>query len=133
MLKLGELKHGDIVVLNDEGIQREGTVVKVSHEERQALVNNGIQEFWYDLDHIHSVPLDENQLFRLGFTKEEMNGSQAVKYKKDSFRLVLPTEGDFSRIEMWWREDRRHFDFPLGVHELQNLYHDMTKVPLEMH
>jgi hypothetical protein len=32
---------------------------------------------------------------------------------------------------MWWREDRRHFSFPLGVHELQNLHLDMTKVPLE--
>ncbi len=133
MLKLGELKHGDIVTLNDEGVQREGTVVKVSHEERQALINNGVQEFWYDLDHIQPIPLDEKQLFRLGFTREEMNGSDAVKYKKDSFRLVLPKDGDFSHIEMWWREDRRHFDYPLGVHELQNLYHDMTKVPLEMH
>lgn len=133
MLKLAELKHGDIVALNDEGIQREGTVVKISHEERQALVDNGVQEFWYDLDHIQAIPLNENQLFRLGFTKEEMNGSDAVKYKKDSFRLVLPREGDFSHIEMWWREDRRHFDFLLSVHQLQNLYHDMTKVPLEMH
>ncbi len=133
MLKLGELKHGDIVTLNDEGVQREGTVVKVSHEDRQALINNGVQEFWYDLDHIQPIPLDEKQLLRLGFTREEMNGSEAVKYKKDSFRLVLPKDGDFSHVEMWWREDRRHFDYPLGVHELQNLYHDMTKVPLEMH
>ena len=133
MLKLGELKQGDIVSLSDEGVQREGTVVKISHEERQALINNGVQEFWYDLDQIQPIPLDEGQLFRLGFTKEEMNGSPAVKYKKDSFRLVLPRDGDFSNIEMWWREDRRHFDYPLDVHELQNLYHDMTKVHLEMH
>jgi len=49
MLKLGELKSGDIVLLNDEGIDREGTVVRISHENRQALVDNGVQEFWYDL------------------------------------------------------------------------------------
>jgi hypothetical protein len=133
MLKLGDLKQGDIVYLNDDGVQREGTVVKVSHEDRQALVDNGIQEFWYNLDEIQPIPLDENQLLRLGFTKEEMNGSGAVKYKRDSFRLVLPNRDDFSNIEMWWREDRRHFNFPLGVHDLQNLYHDMTKVPLEKH
>jgi hypothetical protein len=120
MLKLGDLKQGDIVFLNDEGVQREGTVVKISHEEHQALINNGVQEFWYTLDEIKPIPLDENQLLRLGFTKEEMNGS-SVK------------EGDFSNIEMWWREDRRHFNFPLGVHDLQNLHLDMTKVPLEMH
>lgn len=133
MLKLGDLKQGDIVYLNDDGVQREGTVVKVSHEDRQALVDNGIQEFWYNLDEIQPIPLDENQLLRLGFTKEEMNGSGAVKYKRDSFRLVLPNKDDFSNIEMWWREDRRHFNFPLGVHDLQNLYHDMTKVHLEKH
>lgn len=131
MLKLGDLKQGDIISLNDDGVQREGTVVKVSHEEHQALVNNGIQEFWYTLDEIKPIPLDENQLSLLGFTKEEANG--VVKYKKDSFRLVTPKPGDFSNIEMWWREDRRHFNFPLGVHDLQNLYLDMTKVPLEKH
>ncbi|MGZ8509482.1 MAG: hypothetical protein ACXWWA_03865 [Chitinophagaceae bacterium] len=131
MLKLGDLKQGDIIYLNDDGVKREGTVVKISREEHQALVNNGIQEFWYNLDEISPVPLDEHQLIRLGFTKEEING--AVKYKRESFRLVTPRAGDFSTVEMWWREDRRHFDFPLGVHDLQNLYLDMTKVPLEHH
>jgi hypothetical protein len=131
MLKLGDLKQGDIISLNDEGMQREGTVVKVSHEEHQALVDNGVQEFWYRLDEIKPIPLDENQLTRLGFIKEEIEG--VVKYKKGSFRLVTPVAGDFSNIEMWWREDRRHFNFPIGVHDLQNLHLDMTKVPLEKH
>jgi len=130
MLKIGDLKSGDIIVVDDEGIKREGTVVKINHEENQALVDNGVQEFWYSPEEMHAVPLDENQLTRLGFTQEDVDG--AVKYKKDSFRLVTPKKGDFSNIEMWWREDRRHFSFPLGVHELQNLHLAMTKVPLEM-
>jgi len=131
MLKLGDLKSGDIVSLNHEGDLREGTIVKTSPENRQALVDNGVQEFWYNLDEIRSVPLDEKQLLNLGFIKEEANG--AVKYKKDSFRLVIPKDGDFSSVEMWWREARRHFSFPLGVHDLQNLYYDMTKIHLEKH
>ncbi len=129
MLKLADLKQGDIVLLNDEGIEREGVVVRISHEEHQALVDNGVQEFWYNLDEIKPIPLDENQLFKLGFEKEESSNG-TVKYKKGSFRLVTPHKGDFSKLEMWWREDRRHFDFPLGVHDLQNLHLDMTKVPL---
>jgi hypothetical protein len=129
MLKIGELKSGDIINVNYEGAEREGRVVSISHEEHQALVDNGVQEFWYSQDDMKSIPLDEKQLSELGFTKEESNGS--VKYKKDSFRLVLPHNGDFSHIEMWWREDRRHFNFPIGVHQLQNLHLDMTKVPLE--
>ena len=130
MLKIGDLKHGDIIMVNDEGVNREGRVVQVSYEENQALVDNGVQEFWYSPEEMHSLPLDENQLLRLGFVREDMNG--AVKYKKDSFRLVTPKKGDFSNIEMWWREDKRHFSFPLGVHELQNLHLAMTKVPLSM-
>jgi hypothetical protein len=130
MLKIGDLKSGDLIVVDDEGIKREGTVVKVNYEENQALVDNGVQEFWYSPEEMHAVPLDEQQLIRLGFTREDLDG--AVKYKKDSFRLVTPKKGDFSNVEMWWREDRRHFSFPLGVHELQNLHLSMTKVPLEM-
>jgi hypothetical protein len=129
MLKIGELKSGDIIKVNDEGVEREGRVVSISHEEHKALVNNGIQEFWYSQEDMKPIPLDENQLSQLGFTKEESNGT--VKYKKDSFRLVLPRDGDFSHIEMWWREDRRHFNSSIGVHQLQNLHLDMTKVPLD--
>lgn len=131
MLKIGQLKSGDIVMVDDEGIMREGRVISISHEENQALVDNGVQEFWYSPEEMTGVPLDETQLMGLGFTKEEMDG--AVKYKKDSFRLVTPKKGDFSNLEMWWREDKRHFSFPLSVHELQNLYLDMTKVHLEKH
>ena len=130
MLKIGNLKSGDIIIVNDEGVMREGTVVTTSSEENQALVNNGIQEFWYSPDNMTAIPLDENQLIKLGFSKEEVDDS--VKYKKDSFRLVTPIRGDFSNVEMWWREDKRHFAFPLGVHELQNLHLDMTKTHLEM-
>jgi hypothetical protein len=129
MLKLGDLKQGDLVSVNADGLEREGVVVKISHEDHQVLVDNGIQEFWYTLQEVKPIPLDETQLMRLGFTKEEMDGG--MKYKKDSFRLVTPKKNDFSNIEMWWREDRRHFSFPLGVHQLQNLHLDMTKVPLE--
>ena len=112
MLKIGNLKSGDIIMVNDEGVKREGTVVKTSQEENQALVNNGIQEFWYSPDNMTAIPLDENQLVKLGFSKEVVD--DAVKYKKDSFRLVTPIKGDFSNVEMWWREDKRHFAFPLG-------------------
>ena len=129
MLKLGELKEGDIVRIEDEGVSREGTVVDISREEKQALINNGIQEFWYDLDQIYPVPLDDEQLTRLGFVKEVDGDS--VKYMKGPFRIVI-VNNNFSDIEMWYREDRRHFNTPIGVHHLQYLYHNMTKVHLEM-
>src|SRR5262249_32782160 len=99
MLKINELKQGDIIKVNDEGVEREGTVVSISHEENQALVDNGVQEFWYSPEEMAAIPVDEDQLKKLGFVKESGNG--VVKFKKDSFRLVIPKEGDFSNIEMW--------------------------------
>jgi len=129
MLKITHLKSGDIIMVNDEGVMREGTVVSTSPEENQALINNGVQEFWYSPEEMTAVPLDENQLMNLGFSREDLG--EGVKYKKDSFRLVTPQKDDFSHVEMWWREDRRSFRAPLAVHELQNLFLDMTKVHLE--
>ncbi|MET0634575.1 MAG: hypothetical protein ABWZ25_01025 [Chitinophagaceae bacterium] len=130
MLKLAELKSGDIVSINDEGVQREGVVVKTSPQEHKALINNGIQEYWFEPQQLMALPLDDNQLSRLGFVKEEYNNG--VKYKKDSFRLAIHHPNDFSTVEMWWREDKRIFNHNIGVHTLQNLFLDMTKVPLEL-
>ena len=130
MLKIGQLKSGDVVSINDEGIMREGTVVKISHEEHQALVNNGVQEFWFSQEEMFAVPLDESHLLKFGFTGEEVE--DGYKYKRDSFRVLVPKKGNFSKMEMWWREDRRHFYTQLSVHEFQNLYMDMTKVHLDM-
>lgn len=130
MLKIGQLKSGDVISINDEGIMREGTVVDISHEEHQALVNNGVQEFWFSQDEMFAVPLDESHLLKFGFTGEE--AEDGYKYKRDSFRVLVPKKGDFSKMEMWCREDRRHFYTPLSVHEFQNLYLDMTKIHLDM-
>ena len=130
MLKLGELKPGDIIKVNDEGVEREGVVVEISHEDHQALVDNGVQEFWYSPEEMDAILLDEKQLLNLGFEKQHLNG-EGVKYLKGAFRIVTPQEGDLSHIEMWYREDRRHFNTPIGVHHLQNLHLQMTKVPLE--
>jgi hypothetical protein len=132
MLKIGELKAGDIIKVVDEGMEREGVVVEISHEEHQAFVDNGIQEFWYSPEEMYPIPLNEEQLLKLGFEKENLDDGEGVKYMKGAFRLVTPKAGDFSTIEMWYREDRRHFNFPIGVHQLQNLHLQMTKVPLEM-
>lgn len=130
MIKLGHLQSGDIVMVNDEGLMREGTVIHTNAEEQMALIDNGIQEFWYSPQDIYPVALDEDQLMKLGFEKEPIDG-QAVKYKKGVFRLVTPVAGDFSKLDMWYREDNRHFHVPIAVHELQNLHSSMTKVPLE--
>ncbi len=129
MIKLNDLKQGNIISVKYDDIVREGVVTNVSHEMGQAQVDNGIQEFWYDTTELIPILLDEAQLLNLGFTAEPFENG--TKYKKDSFRLVTPEKGNFRDVHMWWREDRRHFSVPLYVHQLQNLYADMSKAHLE--
>lgn len=128
-MKLSELKTGDWILLNDNGVEREGTVLRVSNEDNKVCVDNGIQEFWYELEDIKPLPLNEQQLINLGF--EKLETGNGVKYGKGAFRVHVPSETDFSKVEAWYREDRRFFDHPMYVHQLQNIHLDMTKVQLE--
>jgi len=43
MIKIQELKQGDIVRVVQDMTEREGTVVDVSREENMVYINNGIQ------------------------------------------------------------------------------------------
>ena len=63
------------------------------------------------------------------FTKQ-VNEDGSIKYMKEAFRLVIPSKDDFSTIEMWYREDRRHHPDVHFMHQLQNHYYSMTKVHL---
>lgn len=130
MVKITDLKPGAIVNILEEGIEREGVVTNVSREENMACVDNGIQEFWYSPDQIVPVPMTEDRLIHtLGFEKEET--PEGVKFKKGPFRMLVHDPGNYTNLDIWYREDRRHFNHPLYLHELQNHHLDMTKVNLE--
>lgn len=130
MVKINELKPGDILkVLDEGGMEREGTVIEVSRDEGMACVDNGVQEFWYTLDQLVPVPLTEERLFQLGFERTDIE--QGAKYSRGPFRILAKDPGNYTSLEIWYREDRRNFNHPLYVHELQNHYLDMTKVSLE--
>ena len=129
MVKIQELKQGDIIRIVEETTEREGTVVDVSREENMVCINNGIQEFWYGPEQIAAIPLTEKELFRLGFEKAET--PDGTKYMKGPFRVLVHDPGNYTNLDIWYREDRRHFNHPIYVHELQNLHLQMTKVPLE--
>ena len=112
-----------------EGVRREGIVTDLNHEDKEACVETDIQKYWYSLDRLFPIPLDEGHLIsRLGFEKQDV-GDQ-IKYMKGAFRIQAPKGGDFSQFEMWYREDRRHINYHMAVHGLQNAYRQMTKVDL---
>jgi hypothetical protein len=130
MIKISDLKEGDVVRVLHDGEEREGRVEDVSRDEGMACVNNGVQEFWYGPDQIIPIPMSEERLINtLGFEKEQME--DGMKFKKGAFRILVKDPGNYTNIDLWYREDHRHFNHPLYLHELQNHHLDMTKVPLE--
>ncbi|TKK68517.1 hypothetical protein FC093_10360 [Ilyomonas limi] len=129
MIKFSELKEGDYVMVDFEGKMWRGVVTDLNHDEKQICVETEVQDFWYEPAHVYPIPLNDEELMRLNFTKEiQEDGS--VKYKKGPFRLEIPEPDNFSQLEMWYREDRRHNPRVHYIHELQNQYLQMTKVHL---
>ena len=128
MIKFSDLKVGDYVMVDFEGKMWNGEVTGLNRDEKQVCVETEVQEFWYEPEHVYPIPISDEQLMLLNFTKEEMEEG-SVKYKKGAFRLVIPEKDNFSRTEIWYREDIRHPQMHY-IHELQNNYMQMTKVHL---
>jgi len=129
MIKFNEIKVGDYVVVDYEGQRWDGQVTRLNGDEKQVCVETDVQEFWYDTSHLHPIPITDEKLLNLNFTREEL-ADGSVKYKKASFRLMIPRKDDFSSLEMWYREDRRHNPDVHYIHQLQNYYLQMTKIHL---
>ncbi len=129
MIKYSTIQIGDYVLAEYEGKQWEGEVTNLQRDQKLVEVETDVQKFWFEPEHLFPLPLNEEALLNLNFAKR-INEDGSVKYLKGAFRLVTPNAGDFSQIEIWYREDKRHHPHIHFVHELQNQYHDMTKVHL---
>ena len=129
MIKFNELKVGDFVIAEYEGQKRDGVVTHLNGDEKQVSVETDVQDFYYDPQDLYPIPITHEALLDLHFTSEDLSDG-SVKYKKGSFRLMVPRKNDFSSLEMWYREDRRHHPNVHYIHQLQNYYLDMTKIHL---
>jgi hypothetical protein len=129
MLKLKDLHEGDHVIANYEGQQLRGIVTGFHREDNEVGVETDVQEFWFNPADMDGILLNEEELLKLGFQKEEREDG-SVKYLKGPFRLLTHEKGNFTNVEIWYREDRRTITTQLYVHELQHHYHQMTKVDL---
>jgi hypothetical protein len=130
MIPIHELKVGDYVIAEFEGAKWNGEVTRLNTDEKQICVQTEVQEFWYEEEHLFPIPLSDESLAWLNFSKEELpDGS--VKYKKGSFRILISDKNDFSSYkDVWYREDRRDNPDIRYIHQLQNQYLQMTKVHL---
>jgi len=129
MIKFNDIKIGDFVMGEYDGKMWEGEVTRLNGDEKQVCLQTDVQEFWFEPDHLYPIPLNDEQLMRLNFNRQE-NEDGSVKYMKGAFRIVIPAKDDFSHINMWYREDRRYHPDVHYIHQLQNHYLQMTKVHL---
>ena len=129
MIKFNEIKVGDYLIADNDGDKKQGEVTDLNHNEKQVCVNTGAQDFWYETEQLSPIPLDDDQLMKLKFHKQD-NEDGTVKYLKGAFRMMLSSKDDFSKFEIWYRDERRHIVQPISLHQLQNHFYDMTKVHL---
>lgn len=130
MIQFHELRMGDFVLVEFDGKKTEGEVIGLNGADKEVQVQTGDeQDFWYTPKDLYTITLDDGQMLKFGFEKQVLPDGH-VKYLKGPFRVLLSQGGNFSDFEMWYREDRRHMTQPLGVHQLQNHFHQMTKIDL---
>lgn len=130
MIKISELKEGDLILVDFDGTLMNGEVLEVNRGQKLAHVRtNGQNDFWYEEEALNPIPLNDEALLKLNFQRH--NGEDGtVKYMKGAYRIQLDKQDDFNAINFWYREDRRQVNNPISVHQLQNYYLDMTKVHL---
>ncbi|MBA2249284.1 MAG: hypothetical protein H0W12_03735 [Chitinophagaceae bacterium] len=129
MIKFQDIKLGDYILAEQDNTTWQGEVTNLNRDEKEVCVNNGVQDFWFTPRELHPLPLDEEQLMKLNFKRQE-NEDGSVKYLKGAFRILIPQANNFSRFEIWYRDEKRQIMHPIFVHQLQNHYLDMTKVHL---
>ena len=129
MIKFSDLKKGDHVIADNDGDKRRGEIEELKKGENQVCINTGSQSFWYEMNQISEIELNEAELMNFKF-KKEVKDDGTIKYSKGAFRMLISKEGDFSRMEIWYRDEQRHFPQPMALHTFQNHFYEMTKVYL---
>lgn len=130
MLKLNELKEGDIVMVDFEGQMRVGDVMEVSKGDKKAKVAHGENEFWYELDHVYAVPADEPHLLELGFIKVLNDQSDGDLYERGPFSIQVIRKGQDQHYLLHYRDETRHIHDLSFLHQLQHHYKSMTNFEL---
>jgi hypothetical protein len=129
MIKFQEIQQGNYLLANNDGDIRQGEVTNLNKNEKQVCVNTGAQDFWYETNQLSAIPLNDEELTKLKFNKQQ-NPDGTVKYLKGAFRMLLNTADDFTKFEVWYRDEKRQVLQPIFVHQLQNHFYEMTKVHL---
>lgn len=130
MIKLHDLKEGDIVMVDFEGQMRTGDITEISTGDKKALVAHGENEFWYDFHDIHPVPVDDAHLKELGFKVVSDTGSDGLLYERGPFTMQVVQKGPDKHYQLHYRDETRHIHELSYLHQLQHHYKGMTNFHL---
>lgn len=132
MIKLSEVKNGDIVNARYEEVLNTGEVKQVDREERKALVQHGDQEFWYDIEDLTPVPFNFDSLEKLGFylSNDPVIRGTGSAYVRGPFVIRFPEGYNVQKVNLIYRDEHRNLVGPLFLHQLQNHYQSMTNMHL---
>lgn len=89
MIRFQDIKEGDIIQTDFGGQRFEGVVTDLNLEDKQVCVHNGDEEAWFEPNDLYPIPVNDQQLHKLGFEKQE-NGDHSVKYSRGPFRILIP-------------------------------------------
>ncbi|MBP1650300.1 MAG: hypothetical protein H6Q26_457 [Bacteroidetes bacterium] len=133
MINLHDVKAGDTVIVEYEGEKHEGLVLEVNREDKQVCVQTGEQEFWYELADVYPIPLSEEQLLKLQFTKENISPDPDNRriYVRGPFSVMFHELDGREAIRLDYRDEHREIKGALTVNQLQNHYHAMTNFHLD--
>lgn len=129
MIPFQQIKPGDFVRIQHADRHEDGIVTNVDIGSKQVCVDNGVQEFWYEAEQLLPLPVNDDSLKMLKFQSEK--DGDVIKYMKGAFRIYIPRTGDFSKMNLKYRDEIRQIRAPIHLHELQNHYYEMTKVHLD--
>ncbi|TAD86209.1 MAG: hypothetical protein EAY75_09145 [Bacteroidetes bacterium] len=130
MIKFNEMKQGNRVEVLQEGQWQKGIVGRANADDGgQIEIMTGVQTAWYAAPDIRPIKLEEEALLELGFEKE-VQESGNIKYKYGPFRVLIGPTKRFTDFLMWYREEKSHITYEMTLHQFQNRYEQMTKVPL---
>ena len=87
MLKFNEIKVGDYLIADNDGDRKRGEVTNLNGDEKQVCVDTG-QEFWYEMNQLHALPLDEAELMNFKFHKH-VNDDGTIKFCSKVIKITF--------------------------------------------
>ena len=131
MIKLSEIKTGDIVNARFEDVINTGEVREIDGAEKKILVAHGDQEFWYSVEDLDPIPLTVSKLETLGFmpSPDPALNSEGAAYVRGPCVVRYP-EKDKSSMLLTYRDEHREISKNIAVHQFQNHYQSMTNIHL---